>query len=92
MHLVSGSLGFIALIAACFVFARRFAGLGQRGWQAYSVITGILLLLAVFGISSGSQEAVVIVAFFIVGVLGVAWVSALSLHVMGESDPRIIGG
>ena len=82
MHLVSGSLGFLALIAACFVFARRFAGLGQRGWMAYSIVTGILVLAAVVGISSGSQQAAVIIAFFISGVLGLAWIAALSLHLI----------
>ena len=37
LHFVCGGLGFIALIAACFVFARRFAALGQREWAWYSV-------------------------------------------------------
>src|SRR3981081_3798956 len=41
MHLISGSIGFIALIAGCFTFARRFSGQGRRGWMAFSVATGI---------------------------------------------------
>jgi hypothetical protein len=86
MHLVSGSLGFLALIAACFVFARRFASMGQRGWMAYSIVTGILVLAAVVGISSGSQQAAVIIGFFISGVLGLAWIAALSLRLI--SAPR----
>ena len=85
MHLVSGSLGFLALIAACFVFARRFATLGQRGWAAYSVIAGIVVLAAVAGISSGSQQAAVIIAFFIAGVFGLAWISAVSLRLIAEN-------
>jgi hypothetical protein len=85
MHLLSGSLGFLALIAACFVFARRFSGLGQRWWMAYSVITGILVLAAVVGVSSGSQQAAVIIAFFIGAVIGWAWVSAVSLRLIAES-------
>ena len=88
MHLVSGSLGFLALIAACFVFARRFAGLGQRGWMAYSIITGILVLAAVVGISSGSQQAAVIIGFFVSGVLGLAWIAALSLYLIRWADQR----
>lgn len=32
MHNISGSLGFIALIAACFVLARTFTAIGDRGW------------------------------------------------------------
>ena len=88
MHLVSGSLAFLALIAACFVFARRFAGQGQRGWMAYSIITGILVLAAVVGISSGSQQAAVIIGFFVSGVLGLAWIAALSLYLIRWADQR----
>ena len=32
MHFVFGGLGFYSLIAACFVFARRFVGLGRTFW------------------------------------------------------------
>ena len=88
MHLVSGSLAFLALIAACFVFARRFAGQGQRGWMAYSIVTGILVLAAVVGISSGSQQAAVIIAFFVSGVLGLAWIAGLSLYLIRWADQR----
>src|SRR4030088_389714 len=56
MHLVSGSIGFLALVAACIVFARRFANLRQSGWMAYSIITGLVVLAAIVGISSGSQQ------------------------------------
>ena len=84
MHLASGSVGFLALIAACVVFARRFAGLGQRGWMAYSIVTAILILAAVVGISSGSQQPAIIIAFFIAGILSLAWISALSLHLIAQ--------
>jgi hypothetical protein len=82
MHLISGSIGFLALIAACLIFARRFAGLGQRGWMGYSILTGLVVLVAVVGISSGSQQAAVIIGFFISGVVGLAWISSLSLRLV----------
>ena len=85
MHLISGSLGFLALIAACFVFARRFSGLGRRGWMAYSVATGLVVLAAVVGISSGSQSAATIVGFFVAATLGWAWLSLLSVRLIGEA-------
>src|SRR5438552_359120 len=56
LHLVSGGIGFLGLIAACMVFARRFAALGQRGWAACSVATGVVFFAAFFGIASGSQQ------------------------------------
>ena len=85
MHLVSGSIGFLALIAACIVFARRFANLRQTGWMAYSIITGLVVLAAIVGISSGSQQSVVIVAFFIAGILSLAWISVLCEHLIAQS-------
>jgi hypothetical membrane protein len=43
----AGSLaGFIALVVACFVVGRRSARLGQRGWAAYSVLTGVVFVVA----------------------------------------------
>lgn len=80
MHLVSGGIGFIGLIAACMVFARRFAGLGERGWATYSVATGVLFFAAFFGIASGSQQGgatltFVTLTFTAAVVLGWAWVS-----------------
>src|SRR5438270_8083592 len=44
LHLASGSIGFLGLIAACMVFARRFASLGKGGWAVYSGATGVLYL------------------------------------------------
>jgi Protein of unknown function (DUF998) len=39
-HGVAPAVAFNAVIAACFVFTRRFAALGRRGWAAYSAATG----------------------------------------------------
>jgi hypothetical protein len=40
LHIVTGGIGFLGLIGACFVLARRFASLGERGWVAFSAATG----------------------------------------------------
>jgi|SRR5438309_1045077 len=87
MHLVSGAIGFIGLIAACMVFARRFAALGRRRLAVYSVVTGVLFAAAFVGIASGSQQggAVVIIvtlAFTAAVVIGWTWVSVVSALVM----------
>ncbi len=55
MHLVVGSIGFIGLIAACFVFARKFYKDHEKIWGHYSLATGIIFFLAFAGIASGSQ-------------------------------------
>jgi hypothetical membrane protein len=84
MHFISGGIGFLALIAACFVLARRYAALRQRGWAAYSVATGVLFFAAFFGIASGSKGAGVSVAFAVAVVLGWAWISAMVARLRTE--------
>lgn len=89
MHFVSGGIGFIGLIAACMVFARRFAGLGERGWAAYSAATGVLFFAAFFGIASGSQQGgatlvFVTLAFTAAVVLGWAWVSVMAARLLRD--------
>jgi hypothetical protein len=53
--------------------------------MAYSIVTAILVLAAIAGISSGSQQPAIIIAFFIAGILSLAWISALSLRLIAES-------
>ncbi|PZE19007.1 DUF998 domain-containing protein [Paenibacillus xerothermodurans] len=74
-HFILGGLGFFSLIAACFVFARRFFSLGQQGWAVYSIITGGLFLAAFIGIASGTSNEGINVAFGVAVVLGWLWIS-----------------
>ncbi len=94
LHLFSGAVGFVALISACFVFARRFAGLGQRAWCTYSVATGVLFLAAFIGIAAGPHQEGVRVAFIdatfvnlgftAAVILGWAWISAVAARLVTE--------
>ena len=84
LHFVSGGVGFLALIAGCFVFARRFAGRGERGWAAYSVVTGVVFFLAFAGIAAGSGNGWTILGFWIGVVLAWSWISALALRLAGR--------
>jgi uncharacterized membrane protein len=46
LHVVFAYIVILALAGGCFVFARRFAREPRwRGWAAYSVITGVLILV-----------------------------------------------
>lgn len=87
MHLVLGGIGFLGLIAACFVFARRFASLGERGWAASSVATGVIFFAAFFGIASGSKGPVS-VAFAVAGIIAWVWISAMSARLMRGQKVR----
>jgi hypothetical protein len=79
LHFMTGGVGFIGLIGACLVFARRFARAGRRGWAVYSAVTGVLFTAAFVGIASGSATAVLNVAFGVAVVLGWTWLTAVAL-------------
>jgi hypothetical protein len=82
MHFVSAAVGFLSLIAACFVFARRFAAQGQRGWASYSVITGVAFFAAFFGVASGSGQSWTVIVFWIALALAWSWISAMAKRLM----------
>lgn len=95
MHFICGGVGFLALIAACFVFGRRFATRGLQGWAAYSVVTGVLYFAAFIGIAAGSNNSgavltFVILAFTVAVALGWAWVAAMAARLMtGIPDVKV---
>jgi len=70
LHFVFGAVAFYALIAACLVFARRFHGLGERGWALYSLVTGIGFLVVFGGIASGAASSALMLSFY----AAVAWI------------------
>jgi hypothetical protein len=91
LHFASGGVGFLGLIAACFVFARRYAALQQRGWAAYSAATGLAFLTAFFGIASGSNNAWIIVAFTAAVVLAWLWLSLVAARLMTKQGNISMG-
>lgn len=86
LHLVSGAIGFLSLIAACFVFAGRFAVAGARGWVAYSAITGLVFFLAFAGIAAGSGNSWAILGFWIGLVVAWSWITAMAVRLMGAEE------
>lgn len=87
LHLICGAIGFLGLIAACFVFARRFSAQGLRGWATYSVATGVIFFAAFAGIATGSNSVgaiavAVILAFDAAVVIGWTWISIMSAKLL----------
>jgi hypothetical protein len=80
LHFVAGGVGFLGLIGACLVFARRFAHAGRRGWAVYSAVTGVLFTAAFVGIASGSVSPLLNISFGVAVVLGWTWLTAVALH------------
>jgi hypothetical membrane protein len=78
LHAIAPVLAFLSLIAACFVLARRFAGLGQRGWATYCVATGVALL----GLLAWPDQDTVIVQLAAAIMLAWAWLSVLAARLL----------
>ncbi|MFE0463573.1 DUF998 domain-containing protein [Kitasatospora sp. NPDC058965] len=72
LHLLSGTLGYLALVAAFLVLARHFAGRGERGWAIGSRVLPVLVL-AGFASSAASMLAFTLGAG--AGLLGLTAVS-----------------
>jgi hypothetical protein len=84
LHFICGGVGFLALIAACFVFARRFASQRQRGWAVYSLATGVIFFAAFVGIAMGSGQSWSVIGFWIGVVVAWAWISAMAVKLLTE--------
>jgi hypothetical protein len=87
LHDLSAGLGFPALLAAFFVFARQFAVRGERGWAIYSAMGGaifaISFVLAFYGF--GRTEGLGAVGGLferIAAICGFGWLTALAIHLL----------
>jgi hypothetical protein len=79
VHLAAASLGFICLVAACFVVAARFARGGEVGWAWFSRITAALFAITFLAMASGGGGAAAILAFTAAVVLSWVWLSMVSV-------------
>ena len=79
-HLIAASIGFAALIAACFVFARHFSRSGRRGLAWYSLLTGIVFGAAFAGVATGSASSAVVLPFYAAVLAAFAWLAVVSVH------------
>lgn len=79
LHFMVGGVGFLCLIAACFVLASRFSRDGRRRLAWFSRITGVVFLAGFVGIASGSHGPTTLA--FVAAVLTVcAWVTTVSVR------------
>ncbi len=80
LHLICGGVGFLCLIAACFVVGRRFASEGRRAWAAYSRLTGVLFFAGFAGIASGAPTTATVLGFVAAVLVAWSWIAAVSVH------------
>ena len=82
LHALGFFVSMLSLIVNTFVFARRFAGAGQRGWAAYSVVSGVsVVLLIVLSIAIMSWAGVIVA---LAGAAAFGWVSAAAARLRSE--------
>jgi hypothetical protein len=78
LHFAVGGVGFVALIAACVVFARRQFALGDTRNGAFSVVTGVVFLAAFMGIASGPPRPATVIGLWLGLALTWGWLAALA--------------
>lgn len=82
IHMVGFSVAFLGVVAACFVFARYFAGSSRR-WVVYCILTGVITpILIVLGSSVQSWVGVI---FAVAGGIAFGWVSAVAARLRAEA-------
>jgi hypothetical membrane protein len=79
LHFVTAAIGFVGLIAACFVLGSRFTADGRPGWAWYSRLTGILFVAAFVGIASGQGTVAINLTFTLAVIAAWAWMSGVAL-------------
>lgn len=82
IHTIAFFVAFLSLVAASFVFSRRFFSLRRRGWGIYCAATGVTApLLIVLG-SIVNEWVGVIIA--VAGAIAFGWVSVIAARLLAE--------
>jgi hypothetical protein len=82
LHMVGFFVAFPSLIAACFVFTRRFVALGQKSWAIYSVATGVAVPAINLACLMVPAWAGVFVAAS--GLVLFAWLAAIAAYMLAR--------
>jgi hypothetical protein len=89
LHDLFSLIVFASLAAACFVFAHLFAGAGERGWELYSIVTGVLYITGFllfargFGLEKGTLASAAGLLQRLTISLGAIWLSLVAAHILG---------
>ncbi|WP_328473807.1 DUF998 domain-containing protein [Actinoplanes sp. NBC_00393] len=76
LHFVLGGIGFLALVAACFLIGRRLDG----GLAVFSYVTGVLFLIGFVAMAAGGGTAAGLLGFTGAVILASAWLSTIFAH------------
>ncbi|MEO5859997.1 MAG: DUF998 domain-containing protein [Pyrinomonadaceae bacterium] len=93
MHFVFGGIGFYSLIAATFVFARKFRNDGNMAMTWFSIVTGLVFFISFAAIASVSSDPalrpLVTVGFYFAILLVWIWLTMLSLTIRQAVDRHV---
>jgi Protein of unknown function (DUF998) len=78
MHALAPTVAAIAIVAACFVFARRFARFGELGWAWYSVVAAVAYLILGFASFPAEDFRLMLAG----GILVWSWASVIALRLL----------
>ena len=85
VHFIVGTVAFLALIAACFVFARRFAAVRRRVLATVSTVSGALFLATWISLFALQGARAANVAFAAAIALALTWTSLLAIYWLSPS-------
>jgi len=86
LHGVAFFVAFASLVAACFVFARRFAHLRLWRWTGYSALSGIAApAFVALGVANPSEAGV---PFLLAATVAFAWLTGLAIELLAENALR----
>jgi hypothetical protein len=87
LHFIFGQIGFLAVIAASFVYARYYATNQLRGWAMFSTLIGTIFLFAIIATiatTGGDGSIWALLALYVAVALAWIWLTALSYHMRSE--------
>jgi Protein of unknown function (DUF998) len=85
-HMISGTIAFTAIIAACFVLGRHFSRVGERGLAVASRVAGVVFILGDGWAMTGGRYGALTLG---VGVaVGMGWISLVAARLRGKVAVR----
>ena len=83
LHGVGFFVAYLSLIAASFVFARRYFAVGRPTWARYSIATGAITPLLI--LAGMMVQSITGISFFVVGFIAFGWVAAVAAQLTIQS-------
>jgi hypothetical membrane protein len=80
LHFMVGGVGFLGLVAACVVLARRLGAEGSRGLALLSWVTGAVFLAGFVALATTGGAAWSLLTFTAAVILASAWISVVFTH------------